>query len=305
MPKDLEAFARYVTTTVERYRDRLHVWEILNEPIYTSYALPRDQGYTVEDYVRLLAVAYRAVKTADPKALVVGGIAGHPGSYTKEFIEAQGLQWVDALNVHVYPGLQAPEGYVEELRKLRERMAAAGKACPIWFTEGAYYADDDTPEEPFESWLARVDDEALCSAYQVRFDALLLAHGTEKIIYHSGTPGAINDEGVDGIFFEWDGAPRKMVAAQAQLTAMLGPDTKTLGVLSESPWVCGFHSRGKTVLIVWDDRDAGRTCRPTRGKLLDICGNEVGASVQLGETPVYVVTDGALTADEAAGVVTG
>ena len=96
-----------------------------------------------------------------------------------------------------------------------------------------------------------------------------------------------------------------MVAAQAQLTAMLGPDTKTLGVLSESPWVCGFHSRGKTVLIVWDDRDAGRTCRPTRGKLLDICGNEVGASVQLGETPVYVVTDGALTADEAAGVVTG
>ncbi|MBM3472942.1 MAG: hypothetical protein FJX75_06735 [Armatimonadetes bacterium] len=293
MPRDMEEFANYVRTTVTRYKDRLHVWEILNEPVYTSYALPREKGYTPADYVKLLEVAYKAVKEADPKGFVIGGIAGHPDTYTKELIEAGGLNSMDALNVHTYPGLQAPEGYVEPLRKLRKMMADAGKPLPIWFTEGAYYADDDMPWEPFDSWMTRVDNEILCAAYQVRFDAILLAFDTEKIIYHSGTPGSVNNEGVDGIFFEFGGAPRKMVASQAQLTAMLGPDTKTLGVLSEDPWACGFHSRGKTVVVLWTDRSDGPTIAAPQGaRLLDICGNEVKGSVTLGEIPDYLVMEG-------------
>jgi hypothetical protein len=298
MPRDLEEFANYVRTTVSRYQDRLHVWEILNEPIYTSYALPRDKGYTPADYVKLLEVAYRAVKEADPQGFVIGGIAGHPDTYTKELIEAGGLNHMDALDVHVYPGLQAPEGYVEPLRKLRQMMADAGKPLPIWFTEGAYYADDDMPWEPFDSWMTRVDSEMLCAAYQVRFNAILLAFDTEKIIYHSGTPGSLNNEGVDGVFCEWDGAPRKMVASQAQLTAMLGPDTKTLGVLSEDPWACGFHSRGKTVVVLWTDRSDGPTLAAPQGAhLLDICGNEVKGNVTLGEIPYYVVMEGTQSAE--------
>jgi hypothetical protein len=300
MPRDMDEFANYVRTTVTRYKDRLHVWEILNEPVYTSYALPQAKGYTPPDYVKLLAVAYKAVKQADPQGFVIGGIAGHPDSYTREFIEAGGLDYVDALNLHTYPGLQAPEGYVEPLRKLRQMMADAGKRLPIWFTEGAYYADDDVAWEPFEAWMTRVDSEMLCAAYQVRFDAILLAFDTEKIIYHSGTPGALNNDDVAGIFFEWEGAPRKMVASQAQLTAMLGPDTKALGILSEAPWACAFHSRGKTVAVIWSDRSDGPTLAPKAGaRLLDICGNEVQGTVTLGEIPYYVVMDGLLSADRA------
>ena len=41
MPKDLDALASYVRQTVQHYRGRLSVWEILNEPIYTDYSLPR------------------------------------------------------------------------------------------------------------------------------------------------------------------------------------------------------------------------------------------------------------------------
>jgi hypothetical protein len=177
-------------------------------------------------------------------------------------------------------------------------MADAGKRLPIWFTEGAYYADDDVAWEPFDSWMTRVDNEMLCAAYQVRYDAILLAFDTEKIIYHSGTPGSLNDEDVAGIFFEWDGAPRKMVASQAQLTAMLGPDTKALGVVSEAPWACGFHSRGKTVVILWSDRSDGPTLAAKEGaRLLDICGNEVKGNVTLGEVPYYLVMEGTQSAE--------
>jgi len=255
--------------------------------------------------VKLLAVAYRAVKQADPQGLVIGGIAGHPDTYVRDFIEAGGLEHVDALNLHAYPGWQAPEGFVEPLRQLRKMMADAGHPKPIWFTEGAYYADDDTPWEPFESWLTRLDSELLCAAYQVRFDAILLAFGTQKIIYHSGTPGSLNNEGVDGIFYEWDGAPRKMAVAQAQLTAMLGPDTATLGVLSEDPWACGFHSRGKTVVVLWSDRSDGPRFTPGgEARLLDLMGNRVQGSVALGEVPHYLVMEGLQSAEAARVVLT-
>ncbi len=298
MPADMDDFRNYVRTTVLRYRDQLKVWEILNEPIYTSYALPAAEGYTVEDYVTLLQAAYESVKGADPEALVIGGIAGHPGSLTEEFIRAGGLKWVDAINLHAYPGLQAPESFIEPLEKLNARMAAAGKRRPIWFTEGAYYADDDPPTEPYQSsWMTVMDSELEAAAYNMRFCIILIGHGARKIIYHSGTPGAVNNEGMAGIFFEWEGAPRKMSAAQSQLTWLLGPDTVSLGRLSEEPYAYAFHSRGKTVVALWTYASAQTRVSPTAaGQLLDIVGNRVRDAVTLGEAPHYLVYDEELPA---------
>jgi hypothetical protein len=305
MPRDLDEFADYVRTTVRHYEGRIHAWEIMNEPIYTSYALPASKGYSVEDYVRLLEVAYRAAKEADPEAFVIGGIAGPPELRTQEFIDAGGLEWVDALNLHAYPGLRAPESYIAPLEELGKRMRQAGKRRPIWFTEGAYYADDDLPFEPYEAWLKPLASERDCAEYQVRFDVILLSHGVEKIIYHSGTPGRLNDEGVSGIFFEWDAAPRKMSAAQAQLTALLGPDTIALGSVSEETRAFAFHSRGKTVVLLWDGKAAGYTVAPAEEvTLLDICGSEVkGERVRLGETPYYMVMNERVGRDRARRVV--
>ena len=76
-PKDLNDFGRYATETVRHYRQSqptsLTHFQILNEPVYTDYSLPRQFGYTLDDYLRLLEVAYGAIKRADPLALVVGG----------------------------------------------------------------------------------------------------------------------------------------------------------------------------------------------------------------------------------------
>jgi hypothetical protein len=259
----------------------------------------------VEDYVRLLEVAYRAVKEADPEAFVIGGIAGPPQLRTSEFIEAGGLEWVDALNLHAYPGLKAPESYIAPLEELNARMRQAGERRPIWFTEGAYYADDDLPFEPYEAWLKPLSSERDCAAYQVRFDVILLSHGAKKIIYHSGTPGRLNNEGVSGIFFEWDGAPRKMSATQAQLTALLGPDTNALGSVSDQVRAFAFNSRGKTVAVVWDESAGGHALtQPPEGRLLDICGNEIESErTALGQTPVYWVMDEEVHRDRAGRVI--
>ncbi|MFH1718747.1 MAG: beta-galactosidase, partial [Planctomycetota bacterium] len=299
MPQDTDKFANYVRKTVTHYRKLLGVWEILNEPIYTSYALPREKGYEVKDYVRLLRVAYEAIKEVEPGARVIGGIAGGPATYTREFIEADGLRWVDALNLHIYPGLTASDAYEQPLRQLREKMKLAGADKPIWFTEGAYYADDDMPSEPYDStWLKSVDSEIEASEWQVKFNTLLLAYGAERIIYHSGTPGSLNNESLSGIFFEWAGAPRKMLTAQSAMANLLSPPVKSLGRIDgpETIRAYGFETGGRTVIVAWTQEDAATrrislTEKPWRA--VDFQGNELKSdSVPLTKRPIYFVAKG-------------
>jgi len=304
MPRDVNDFAAYVRKTVEHYKERLGVWEILNEPIYTSYALPRSKGYQVKDYVQLLQAAYQAVKTVDPDALVIGGIAGHPTTYTKEFIEIGGLRWVDALNLHAYPGLASPEAHEEPLRLLREQMRSAGADKSIWFTEGAYYADDDKPLEPYDStWLKTVDSEIEAAECQVKFNTLLLAYGAEKIIYHSGTPGSLNNEELSGIFFEWAGTPRKMLVTQAAMANLLSPKVRSLGSLPgpEKVKVYGFTAGGRTVIIAWAEKGAQPRPIYLSGKpwrAVDLQGNELKVdSVVLTGRPIYFVAEGTSAAE--------
>lgn len=296
MPRDLSEFADYVRATVRHYSGRLRVWEILNEPVYTFYALPRGHGYTVQDYIRLLEAAYRAVKEVDPKAFVIGGMAGYPDALAREFVAAGGLRWVDALNIHTYPGVALPESLEPGLKELVATMDKHGGRKPIWDTEGAYYADDDPPTEPFRPFdIPLLDSEQECSAYLVRLSVILFSNGVTKFIYHSGTCGRLNAEDAASIFFEWDGAPRKMLATQAALAALLGPDTVALGALREKPRAYAFRSRRKTVVVVWDEN--GGNWHLTVGKqarLLDIQGNEVASrKAAVNETPWYLVFDGA------------
>ena len=298
MPGNMDDFANYVRRTVEHYKDRLHVWEIMNEPVYTSYSLPRGKGYGVADYVNLLRVAYRAVKDADPEAFVIGGIAGGPDLYTRDFIDLGGLQWVDALNLHTYPGLIMPEYYEEPMRQLRERMNAAGFNKPIWFTEGAYYADDDLPYEPYTgNWLKILDNEIEAAEWQIKFNVILMTYGVEKFIYHSGTPGSLNNESLSGIFFEWGGAPRKMAVTQAALSNLLPPPIKSLGPVDapETVKAYGFEAGEKNVIIAWVEDGSDPVKISLAGKpwrVVDIQGNSIETEeLILAERPIYLVAD--------------
>jgi hypothetical protein len=299
MPRDLEEFATYVRETVQHYKERLGVWEILNEPIYSQYALPQEKGYHVNDYVQLLQVAYQAVKVAEPSAIVIGGIGGP--AHAEEFIEGGGLLSVDILNLHLIPGLRAPDAYEEPLRRLCERMRSVGANIPIWLTEGAYYADDDKPFEPWNSpWLKPVGSEIEASEWQVKLNTLLLTYGTEKIIYHSGTPSSLNNESLVGIFFEWAGEPRKMLVAQSAMANLLSPPIRSLGPI-ESPKelkAYGFESDGRTVIIAWAREGAGRREISLAGKpwqVVELQGNTLEVDrFSMTERPVYFVVEGTM-----------
>ncbi|MGQ9610457.1 MAG: carbohydrate binding domain-containing protein [bacterium] len=295
MPRDLEEFADYVRATVNYYKKHLNVWEILNEPIYTDYALPKNKGYVVKDYVHLLEVAYKAVKESDPEAFVIGGIASGVDNYVTEFIKLGGLNFVDVLNLHIYPGLTSPEQYDQPMAELRELMRKYDMDKPIWFTEGSYYADDDTPVEPFSEWLKPLESEIQASEWQIKFNTILMSYGVKKIIYHSGTPGSINNESLSGIFFEWAGEPRKMLVTQSAMSNIFADNFKPIGKVKapEKVKAYGFESNGKTIVIAWMEEGAKPTKIFLEGKscnIIDLQGNVIKSNeIILTERPIYLV----------------
>ena len=180
---------------------------------------------------------------------------------------------------------------------LNARVHAAGESLPISFTEGSYYGDDDLPFVPFhpgDMLMKPLDSELECACYQTRFDLILLAQNVQFFIYHAGTGGALNNPAVGGIFFEWDSAPRKMAITQSVMSALFAADTVPIGSVWEQVRSFAFHSRGRTVVAVWDEEERGLTLHPQAGaRVLNVAGTTVReTSVTLGGAPYYVVLEG-------------
>jgi len=300
-PKDISAFGAYVRAAVTHYRGRVRCIEILNEPLFTSYALPNSYGWKVSDYIDLLRSAYQAAKEVHPECLVLGGIAAPPESrWVRDFIEAGGLAWCDVMNLHLYPHRGSPEAYEEAFLRCRDMMRQAGFASkPIWVTEIGCYADDDPPSLPF-----RVGDDAMnrslrpsewrASIDLVKFAAVMGSAGVTKIFYHAGTCGSLNENTAGNIFFEYGGCPRKMYAAQGALARFLGPDLVFQGKESWHPslQVYRFRSRGREVVILWAKKPI-KWQVPAHYEVFDLMGNSLIVSeLTLDDEPVYLVRKG-------------
>jgi hypothetical protein len=183
-------------------------------------------------------------------------------------------------------------------------MKQAGMPKPIYFTEGAYYGDDDLPSEPYsggDELMRPLESEAECASYLARLVAILLSQSVRAVIYHAGVAGSLNEPSTAGIFFEWDGAPRKMAVSQSVITSLLGPDVTCIGSAWDHVRSFAFHSRGKTVVVVWDEKLQGLALTPHAGgpRILDISGAAVtGTNVPLRGTPYYLVFDRELSLDQ-------
>lgn len=301
-PKDMSDFGDYAAETVRHYRRNgscaVTHFQILNEPVYTDYALPRRFGYTLEDYLRLLKVAYRSVKAADPQAVVVGGIsAGLESGWTADFVKRGGLRFVDVFDLHNYDPARPAESFEDSFRSLAELMRAHGGPKPVWITEWGCYADDDPPCVPQTVGDATMNrcrwpSERAATEHIVKFTAVSFAHGVRKIFFHAGTCGAINSTDAGGVLFEYGGAPRRMYAGVAALTKLLGvPEACERVVNQEGTTACFFRSGGRTIAIAWRGGEDTKPLRPASGvTVLDLMGNPVEGSVSvLSQTPIYLI----------------
>ncbi|MCD6350989.1 MAG: hypothetical protein J7M26_02620, partial [Armatimonadetes bacterium] len=298
-PRDVGAFKHYVQACVERYRDRIHDWEVFNESIFTSYSLPRSYGYEAADYVPLLAAAHEAIRAGDPKAYVIGGYSAPPGAHLglyDTFIKLHGPDYCDAVSIHEYPGGE-PEGCEQAAMNLVRKLEAAGKPRPLWLTEFAYYADDDVaPTKNLSSWPPLVEGEKTQAEWLVRYCLLMMSARVERIFFHIWTT-RVNYDGGQGLFFEADGEPHKVAVAVSAMAQRLGPEPEFLQRvdLGSEGRVCLLFRRGNTIVgAVWDAWTEDR-CRGSapRASWYDITGAPLAKAPQrLTASPVFFETRG-------------
>jgi hypothetical protein len=131
--KDLEAYRRFVDRLVRHCAGRVRYWQCDNEPSNVGLLW----AGTAAEYVAQLKVMYRAVKDADPDALVVLGGASFglpespPDSPDRQFFDVlltDGRDAFDLFDLHLYGEASRIPADIETARGL---MRAVGYEKPL------------------------------------------------------------------------------------------------------------------------------------------------------------------------------
>lgn len=150
---NLDAWTKFVTAAVTRYRGRVTSWEMWNEPdLLAADGRGSFWPWSLEDYANLLRAGYRAAKAADANATVL--LAGVAFPYNNQdwfarFLEllskdpqaANSGYYFDVLPLHLYGRSVAvfdlPTGYVgaPDFVGFHNLMRARGFDKPIWINE--------------------------------------------------------------------------------------------------------------------------------------------------------------------------
>ena len=281
-PHDL--WANYVAQTVGRYKDRVHAWEVWNEP-----NVPVFWSGTKEQYAALLGVTYDTIKRVDPEAFVVGpGISG----VDEEWLAALPWDKFDALSLHLYVPtdfLNDRGGYSlsgQGLPNLRRALARFPRK-PLWVTEFGFSSEGGA-----QGWY--VGDEGAQARALVQQTAQLLAYPDlpiERIM-----PYVFNDHEGFELIRGW-ATPKPAYHAYRVASERLDATTGR-GRIDAGPGVLAFRFErdGRQIDVVWAP-GGGTATIPSGGDadVTDLFGasRTVGRSgdvvrVLVGPDPVYI-----------------
>ncbi|MGH8019499.1 MAG: TonB-dependent receptor plug domain-containing protein, partial [Opitutaceae bacterium] len=122
-PEALAAWDNWARALVERYKDRVHEWEIWNEP-----DLNRSGAAKVEAYIDLYIRTATMVRELQPRSrLWALGLAGRI-DYADQFLEGMKsrgkLDLVDAITIHGYPRNPDDTSNIDKLRAVIAKHGA-------------------------------------------------------------------------------------------------------------------------------------------------------------------------------------
>lgn len=128
-----EMYMKYMRACIERYKNDIRDWEIINEPDI-SYSLDR-KPLSPDEYVKLAKECYTIIKEIDPGLKVLcASITDR--DFMESALKADAGKYCDIWNIHIYsrsdPEFKIPE-YVEGWKKLFEKYDLSDR--PLWVTE--------------------------------------------------------------------------------------------------------------------------------------------------------------------------
>jgi hypothetical protein len=282
-PHDL--WANYVAQTVGRYKDRVHAWEVWNEPNEPVF-----WSGSKEQFAALLAVTYDTIKRVDPTATVLGPtITG----VDEAWLDAMPWDKFDVLALHMYvpPASLNDQGYSyydQGLPNL-ERVVKRRGNKPIWITEFGYSSQGGG-----HPWF--VNDEQSQARYLIQHTAQTLAYSGLNI--ERVMPYVFNNHDGFELVRDWS-RPKPAFYAYRTMTERLTGAEGIGRVSNAGPGVMAFRFArgGQQIAVVWAPK--GGTATLLSGgdaEVYDLYGKRTVVAQQggmvkvpVGQDPVYVV----------------
>lgn len=280
-PRDL--WANYVAQTVGHFKDRVHVWEVWNEPNVAVFW----RG-SKEQYADLLRVTYDTIKRVDPGATVLGpAISG----VDEEWLAALPWDKFDALSLHLYvpPAALNDQGYSLSTQGLPHLKSVLARfpAKPLWITEFGF-ASQGGPDP----WY--VGDEGAQARYLVQQIAEMLASDLPIVRL---MPYVLDDHDGFELVHGWS-KPKPAYNAYRTATERLEGATGRGRIAAGSGvFAFRFEREGHLIDIVWSPN--GGTANLTSGgdaEVVDLYGGKRtvtrnGSTITLpvNADPVYVI----------------
>ncbi|MCD6384883.1 hypothetical protein J7M23_03810, partial [Candidatus Sumerlaeota bacterium] len=243
-----KSYANYVRTMVNRFRpggefakakhwqDNYGIshWEVWNEPatFWTG---------TGTQFGTLLAHAYKAIKSADPKAFVVFDNWGE--RFDTDVIATAGRDSFDGVAPHYYCPPRSPED--AELDKLMKQTIAfyrnQGIRRPFWITEMGWQSDNTLP---------RQNEQA---RFLVRSYVMALASGMDKIFWYNFVNDGRDKNRLEfGLLNREDFTPKVGYPAYAGMVKRLYGARFVARVPTPRPIRVYIFQRGRTsVAVLW------------------------------------------------------
>lgn len=261
-------WARFVRRVVSEYAPRgVHRWVIWNEPEIDPGVTGHEWDGSVEEYVRLLGVAYRVAKATDPQATIhLAGmsywhdaVAGR-AQYLDRLLTvldsdpaaAQNHDYFDVVTLHIYFTSDSVFTIVNAMKDILRRH---GLDKPIWINE-TNAAPDRDPAWPVSRPNFHVTLEQQ-SAFLLQAFALGLAAGAERIAVYKLVDTALQPGGEDFGLLRPDRSRRPAFATFQTITRYYA-GTQT-ALLEQTPLVTQVTlDRGKRVTRVLWARTAAR-----------------------------------------------
>lgn len=197
------AWGQFMRMMARHYRGKIDTWIIWNE-VDISHGQWSTWNGSLEDYVQLQKVAYKAIKAGNPDARVLpfgaawwydnGAtiskmldlLASDPEARANNF-------FFDVGNLHLY---SRAADIPRIIGWYREQMQARGMNKPIWISEtNAIPYDDAIWQQPKVNFRASLDEQA---SYMIQAFATYIGLGIERV--------SVN-RAIDGTDFEAGGEP--------------------------------------------------------------------------------------------------
>lgn len=274
-PLDMADFDRFVRAAVARYKDRINIWEIWNEP-----SMPDQSVFwydSPENYVKLLETGYTAVKETQPGAQIwIGGLGPRPGyfEFYRRILKLGAAKWFDILSLH------GTWNSPEKFRALEKKAEVAPKPAVMSEWHAILHNMSEPGPHPSESALARRMMLDLLYQFKCGVERSVSFVVSNESGYEPETHKFLNEHGIWGQSYGFFRArprlePRFPALVLQNFLALAGNKATYLGEYDLGDGAAGVlldTAHGKQ-LVVWLGKNL-----PLSGLLPRIAGSNIALS---------------------------